>query len=78
MANNIDINAMKKWLKLTEDARKALLGNVFCFNCDIVDISDSYNIKEGENGDIVLTGICKNCGEPVARVVEAEWFEDED
>ncbi len=76
MANNIDINAMKKWLKLTEDARKALLGNVFCFNCGMADLSEAYNIENGENGDIILTGNCKTCGEPVARVVEAEWFED--
>ncbi|UOQ92045.1 hypothetical protein MUO14_16275 [Halobacillus shinanisalinarum] len=65
------MEANKKWLSLPKDIRSQLIGNVFCSNClDAVTITD-FIIVDHPSG-VLLKGKCKNCGNEVARVVEAE------
>ncbi|MFB1083167.1 hypothetical protein [Jeotgalibacillus sp. JSM ZJ347] len=59
----------RKWLSITEQTRKMLIGNVCCGQClDAVTIKDV--IIASDPIDVVLEGKCADCGHPVARVVE--------
>lgn len=66
--NMSDIEAIKKWNEIPEEIQKILLGNVFCSNCGETTIVD-YTINYVDVG-IVLKGICAECGERVARVID--------
>lgn len=71
MSENFTSQALKLWQKVPAWAQEKLLANVYCGNCvamtTIVDFSG-----EVVGGDIVLSGVCKNCGSKVARVIESE------
>lgn len=65
----ISFSARKKWLSIPAEVRRAIEKNVWCSSCmDTVQI-ENYEIKESQNG-IILLGTCKNCGNDVVRVVD--------
>ena len=70
----IDFEAKKKWLSIAPEMRKRIESNVFCAQCGCTTIQTGYRVESLQQGDIILKGKCKKCGDEVARVVEAEWF----
>ena len=57
------------WDTVPKWAQQKILDNVFCTRCrDSVRITEFTG--EVENGDVVLSGKCANCGHKVVRVVE--------
>jgi superfamily II DNA helicase RecQ len=65
----VSFNALKKWRSIPEIHRKQIERNVFCSTClDAVQIQN-YTVKE-DKGVISLHGQCRNCGNPVVRVVD--------
>jgi len=71
-----DIKALYKWSKINKIDQNRLLANVFCPPCGVTTVV-KYHIEDAPYG-IVLVGKCKTCRGNVARVVENNWFEDED
>jgi len=67
-----DIEALRKWSKLSTNIKNRLLSNVFCSNCFTTTVIN-YDIVLHEEG-ILIQGICRHCGHKVARVVEEGWF----
>lgn len=63
-----DMKALKKWSKIPDDWKEALLNNVFCSKCGVTSIVD-YAVVSDKYG-IVLQGKCTKCGSLVARCVE--------
>lgn len=61
--------AAVRWGTIPKAARARILANVFCVKC-----RDSVLIKnfsgEEEKGDLILKGLCGQCGHEVVRVVE--------
>ncbi|MGD9417391.1 MAG: IS1096 element passenger TnpR family protein [Verrucomicrobiota bacterium JB025] len=62
--------AMKRWLRMTEKSREAIITTIWCSTCN-----DSHGISKAKgklhpSGDIMLEGLCPKCGGPVARVIE--------
>jgi hypothetical protein len=57
------------WSAIPSAKRELLLANVFCVRCrgsvTIVDFTG-----EEQHGDVILRGVCAQCGHKVARVVE--------
>ena len=61
---------MARWLRIPNEAKEALLGEVWCGRC-----STGVLIREalGElhrSGDIILRGSCVFCNGEVCRVIE--------
>jgi transcription elongation factor Elf1 len=73
MSKNIDIDGTIKWNKIDKQTQKKLLANVFCGTCGTTTVV-KYTV-EGREASIVLRGECKQCGAPVARVIEKGWYE---
>lgn len=67
-----DIEALRKWSKLSIDDKNLLLANVFCSNCFTTTVVN-YEIVSRKDG-ILIQGKCKHCGHNVARTVEESWF----
>lgn len=65
-----DLEGLKKWKRIPEDAQKRFLSNVFCTKCGVTTIVD-YGIHNDRFG-LVLKGYCMKCGGVVARFVENE------
>ncbi len=69
MTEQFTPRALGLWNRVPEAAKKRLLSNVWCGACramtTMVDVHG--NVKDG---DLVLTGTCRNCGTKVARVIE--------
>ncbi|QHT59683.1 hypothetical protein GXP70_06770 [Paenibacillus lycopersici] len=69
--NVTSLQALQQWKAIPQQYRDKLVRNVFCGKCGgAVEIVD-YSIKQ-EKSALLLTGKCKTCGKPVARVVENE------
>ncbi|MBO7746438.1 hypothetical protein I8J29_19680 [Paenibacillus sp. MWE-103] len=69
--NITSFKALQLWKAIPQSYRDKLVRNVFCGNCGgAVEIVD-YSIRE-EKYALLLTGKCRTCGRPVARVVENE------
>jgi hypothetical protein len=70
MSKKFTPQAAKFWENIPESARKALLSNVWCGQCrgttTIIDFKG-----EIKQGDLVLSGFCKACNSPVARLIES-------
>jgi len=66
----IDLEAAKKWAKISSDIQQLLINNVFCSKCGVTTIVD-YALHNDRFG-IVLKGKCKKCGKDVVRLVEDE------
>lgn len=64
----LEIQAVYKWRNIEKHIQKMLLENVFCGTCGVTTIRD-YSIESHDLG-LLLTGSCKKCEGPVARVVE--------
>ncbi|SFT07229.1 hypothetical protein SAMN05428962_4161 [Paenibacillus sp. BC26] len=69
-ADNVtSLKALQAWKSIPQQLRDKLVRNVFCGNCSgAVEIVD-YSIRE-EKRALLLTGKCRTCASPVARVVE--------
>lgn len=67
-----DIEALRKWSKLSTDTKNKLLANVFCVHCFTTTVTE-YEIVLRKDG-ILIQGVCIQCGRKVARVVEEDWF----
>ena len=65
----LSAQASKLWNAIPIDARRKILGNVFCGHCrgavSIVNVAGTV-----KGGDLVLNGNCAVCGHNVARLVE--------
>jgi hypothetical protein len=61
--------ASKFWNAIPAQARREILGNVYCVRCGggVSIINASETMKQG---DLVLEGKCSKCGHGVARLVE--------
>lgn len=61
--------AKKRWEQIPAGTRKDILDNVWCTQCQKV---ISMRLREGNMSgqSLVLTGICKTCGNETARVIE--------
>ena len=67
--DNFTPHALLLWTFVPRDAKTSILKNVFCTKCRTsVEIVDYKGTEK--NGDVVLTGRCKVCGNKVVRVVE--------
>ncbi|MFJ5622783.1 hypothetical protein ACIQD3_08600 [Peribacillus loiseleuriae] len=66
----IDFKAAQKWSKLPKNRQQILINNVYCSSCGETTITD-FTLHDDKFG-VVLKGICKKCGENVARLVEVE------
>ncbi|RAP75088.1 hypothetical protein [Paenibacillus montanisoli] len=71
-AENISsIKALQAWRAIPQHLRDKLVRNVFCGRClNAVEIVD-YSIRQ-EKHALLLTGKCRTCSQPVARVVESD------
>ena len=71
--NGFTPSAQKFWDKLNPKIRVRLMNNAFCFTCkgETGIGNPSGDIK---SGDLVLSGVCTKCGEPVARLIENDWL----
>lgn len=65
----ISYAAMSKWLKLPQEVRQQLTGNVWCGKCSDVTAIKEFSVQTDKHG-IVLQGVCSKCGHPVARFIE--------
>ena len=61
-----DIEALRKWNKISKDIQNRILQNVFCSTCGVTTIID-YSITEERSG---IIGKCKKYNKPVARLIE--------
>jgi uncharacterized CHY-type Zn-finger protein len=67
--NKTNLNAELLWNSVPPETREAILQAVWCGHCrTAVEIAD-YTMEE-KGGDVVLSGRCRVCGQPVRRVVE--------
>ncbi|HLR54454.1 MAG TPA: hypothetical protein VK078_06980 [Pseudogracilibacillus sp.] len=64
----IDMEAARKWRKLSKEIQQRFIHNVFCSNCMDTTIVD-YSIRNQENG-VLLQGKCKTCHQDIARLIE--------
>lgn len=71
----INLEASKKWEKISEYNRNKLICNVFCINCGVCTIAPDFNIENLPDGDLIINGKCSSCGDSVARVIEKDWWE---
>jgi hypothetical protein len=69
--NTKSFAAMKEWLAIPEPMRNRLIQNVFCGPCKGVTAIKDFTVNPDKHG-IILKGVCKTCGSPVARVIERE------
>lgn len=66
--NVTSIQALQLWKSIPQQTRDKLVRNVFCGSCgDAVEIVD-YSIRQ-EKRALLLTGKCRSCSGPVARIV---------
>lgn len=72
----IDLDAYKKWMLISEEDRNLLLGNGFCVECMISKFGPGYSLSIDDYGNILIDGFCINCGKPMTRLVEKEWYDD--
>ena len=63
--------ARRRWEQVSEAARKAILGNVWCSKCK-TGIAMQFRGAKMDGTSLVLQGTCKTCSGEVARVVEPE------
>jgi len=63
--------ALLRWKKIPEWARKKILDNVFCGRC-LSSVTILLETAEMNGNDLILRGKCKQCGKDVCRVVEPE------
>ena len=62
--------AAKLWKAIPTEYRKRLLSNVWCGDCrHEVTITNFTGTVKG--GDLVLVGLCSECGGDVARLIES-------
>jgi hypothetical protein len=66
--------AKKLWESIAENDREQLLANVWCGQCRH-DVAITNYSGAVQSGNILLTGVCAECGNQVTRLVE---FEDRD
>jgi len=61
--------ATKLWAKIPEQHKKLLLSNVWCWKCkhEVIISNFSGAVKEG---DLLLVGVCVECHNDVAKVIE--------
>lgn len=64
----IEIQAAYKWRNVEKHVQKMIIENTYCSKCGVTTIDD-YSIQTHDLG-VLLTGVCKKCQKPVARVVE--------
>ncbi len=57
------------WATIPKEARERILANVFCGNCRASVTITNFTGKEAK-GDLILRGVCAQCGQEVVRVVE--------
>ncbi|MFH0897257.1 MAG: hypothetical protein V1850_04335 [Candidatus Bathyarchaeota archaeon] len=63
--------ALRRWKKIPEWARKKILDNVFCGRC-LGSVTILLETAEMTGKDLILRGKCQNCGKDICRVVESE------
>lgn len=63
--------ALLRWKKVPEWARKKILNNVFCSRCR-GSVTILLETAEMKDKDLILRGKCQNCGKNICRVVEPE------
>lgn len=61
--------AAKLWATIPSDTKKQLLSNVWCGKCrhDVTITNFSGAVRAG---DLLLVGLCSECHDHVARVIE--------
>ncbi|MCF7764132.1 MAG: hypothetical protein K9N62_10700 [Verrucomicrobia bacterium] len=65
------------WGMMADERRKLLLANVFCAKCGGVTTMVEFSGEVHSSGALALQGLCCQCGDPVARVIETgELFRD--
>ena len=63
-----DIEAIRKWNKISIDIQSRIIQNVLCSTCGVTTIVN-YTLHK-DNSGILLKGNCKKCNNPVARIIE--------
>jgi hypothetical protein len=63
--------ALRRWKKIPEWARKKILDNVFCSIC-LGSVTILLETAEMNGKDLILQGKCRHCGKDICRVVEPE------
>jgi len=63
------VPAKKLWERIPKDKQAMLLNNVWCGECRSETTIINYKGKVAA-GNLILEGICKRCGEQVARFIE--------
>lgn len=63
--------AKTRWQQIPAAVQKEIMENVWCGQCRA---GTTIRIQEGKMSgtSLVLSGVCKKCGNPVARVVEPD------
>ena len=56
-----DIEALREWKDMPEDARDFFLNNAYCVNCGNASFKAGYNLRKDQFG-IVIEGVCSKCG----------------
>ena len=62
--------AMARWQRIPNEAKEALLAEVWCGRCSTGVLICEARGKLHRSGDIILSGSCAFCGGKVCRVIE--------
>lgn len=63
--------AQQRWDRIPPDIQRRLLDNVWCSTCRGSTTIKDYSGRV-ERGDLLLSGKCAKCDNPVARLIEGE------
>lgn len=62
--------AMSRWLRMSDDGKELILSTIFCGHCGARGQLRDLVGELHPSGDIMLYGICTECGGKVCRVIE--------
>jgi hypothetical protein len=62
--------AMERWLRLSDESKELILARIWCGWCQAKSGMREARGELHPAGDIILTGICPQCGGKIVRLIE--------